>query len=55
MFFISSQQVHEEFNPAPPMPDYKSTTHSDFNREEFTPSKPAPTMVGHKQSSIKLS
>jgi len=38
-----SKEVHEEFNPPPPTPDYKSVTHNDFNKEDFISTQPAPT------------
>ncbi|XP_065829127.1 sperm-associated antigen 8-like [Oscarella lobularis] len=41
-----SQEVHEEFNPPPPKPDYVSTTKKDFTKE-FTPIEKKPTKEHH--------
>ncbi|XP_013416545.1 sperm-associated antigen 8 [Lingula anatina] len=43
MFFEQvSKEVHEDFNPPPPQPDYLSVTTKDFSKE-FESIKPAPT------------
>ncbi|XP_077989002.1 sperm-associated antigen 8-like [Glandiceps talaboti] len=39
-----SQQVHEEFNPPPPEPEYVSVTKKDFTVEGFVSVSPEPTM-----------
>ena len=43
-FINRSKEVHDEFNPPPPKPEYLSTAQGDYYKE-FTPSKPAPTAV----------
>ncbi|XP_002739377.1 sperm-associated antigen 8-like [Saccoglossus kowalevskii] len=39
-----SQEVHEEFNPPPPEPEYVSVTKKDFTVEGFVSESPEPTM-----------
>jgi hypothetical protein len=37
MIYLCSQEVHSEFNPPPPQPDYLSVTKKDFFSNDFTP------------------
>jgi hypothetical protein len=45
MIYLCSQEVHSEFNPPPPQPDYLSVTKKDFFSNDFTPIERKPEKV----------
>lgn len=45
--FAFSKEVHEEFNPPPEKPDFKSVTMKDYNKEDFVSVKPKPSAVSN--------
>ena len=51
--YYGSKEVHDEFNPPPPKPEYLSTAQGDYYKE-FTPSKPAPTAVSFFFSPVQF-